>query len=167
MIMILTNIALCFRILILAVLTIWTVFISTTLMMPARVYQHPGVAIKCGEGIVKSVTSGSPLSPSFWIHISYFGIQALLVIILFLCMRNKGSAAYRMRIVCGSIVVIIYGLIIELLQELFVAGRALELNDIIANVIGVLSAAIIVGCFMGLKRLGTSRSVFATGFMYS
>jgi VanZ family protein len=65
--------------------------------------------------------------------------------VLFLFLKKRMDSSDKLRpLVISLLIAVFYGLVIELMQELFTVNRKAELSDVIANVSGALMAFFII-----------------------
>jgi VanZ family protein len=130
-----------------AALAIGLIIVTVTLLAPAAMYQH------CGHGIAglyqalkRAHLTYQWLSASLLLHALFFGVTMLLAAAVLATYRRITVT----RLLAAAGIITGYGLILELLQQFFVKGRAFELQDLMANAAGtalsLITALLLVAC---------------------
>lgn len=88
------------------------------------------------------------LGSSFDDKIYHLIAYMLLTILWYNVLR---SAPTKFKILFSAIICVCYGIIIEIFQALFTTNRKEDIEDVIANSLGVLIAAVIIIIFRKIK----------------
>ena len=132
------------RYVITAVLAVWVVVTTVAQIVPATVYKNSGYWVAELYQAAKGVHQNYHwYSPSLLLHFLFFGVTMVLAVAVLVTYQRLTVSL--LLVVAGSITVC--GLILELLQQFFITGRAFEQQDLMANVGGT-SLALIVGLLL-------------------
>lgn len=88
----------------------------------------------------------TPNLPEFKDKIIHAIAHFIFVVIWFVVFNFKLKTNYNKAIYCAAIFSLIYGISIELLQGAITLTRQTEVNDVIANVIGMVVAVLFLVC---------------------
>lgn len=87
------------------------------------------------------------------VHFFFYFIAAILGVLL-IKEQTKGRLNLSRSIIFATLIVIIYGIVIEVIQDTFTQSRSGELYDVLANSLGAfLGAGLIFKLFSGKTQL--------------
>ena len=130
------------RLLTLGTLSAWMLFITISLLAPASVYQQAPREVAQLYSLARQTHVLCPWwEVSLMLHILYFsGAMALGALALAAHQRTTPWA-----LLAAAAVITVYGLLIEILQEHCISGRAFEVRDLVANAVGT-----VIPCLLAL-----------------
>ncbi|QQS28452.1 MAG: VanZ family protein [Sphingobacteriales bacterium] len=78
--------------------------------------------------------------------VAHFTMYFILTLLLYLAFK-PGKDIHVGRIISIPLISFLYGLLMEFAQKKFFSGRSFEINDIVANLTGILFAVAVFGLF--------------------
>lgn len=128
----------------------WSLLTSLALFAPAELYGKPSPAVHVLSRWVHGLSRWSGCSDSFFLHVVLLAGETL---VLWFALRTRCRSCPAKAMPTAAALALGFSLLTELIQSLWIAGRAFEWRDMCANTLGIVVATVAIGGVRGTHRL--------------